>query len=216
MKKKEHNDASLKVKKEIASNIKRIRRSLRNFLTGEAVAEKLNVSRVAYTQMENGKNHKDFLIESVPVPVEAIAKKMGIEISYAPSADYFGILIRKSDGNVLMGINNSESVQRMRFTIAHELCHYFFDKKDYVIVDYRNKIHSSQKPDKEKIADFFAANLLMPKSLIRIDFKEATKDGIFFEDNLSGMADKYQVSKEAMKYRLLNLQLIPAEVDIFN
>src|SRR3989339_594679 len=57
MKKKEHNDASLKVKKEIASNIKRIRRSLRNFLTGEAVAEKLNVSRVAYTQMENGKNH---------------------------------------------------------------------------------------------------------------------------------------------------------------
>lgn len=57
MKKKEQTDASLKIKKEIASNIKRIRRSLRNFLTGEAVAEKLNISRVAYTQIENGKNH---------------------------------------------------------------------------------------------------------------------------------------------------------------
>jgi len=159
---------------------------------------------------------EDFLIESAPVPVEVIAKKMGIEISYAPSADYSGILIRKSDGKVLMGVNNSESVQRMRFTIAHELCHYFFDKKDHVTVDYRNKIHSNQKPDKEKIADFFAANLLMPESLVRVDFKEATKEGIFFEDNLSGMADKYQVSKEAMKYRLLNLQLIPAGVDIFN
>lgn len=57
MKKKEQTDASLKIKKEIASNIKRIRRSLRNFLTGEAVAKKLNISRVAYTQIENGKNH---------------------------------------------------------------------------------------------------------------------------------------------------------------
>lgn len=156
-----------------------------------------------------------FLITSAPVPVEEIAKKMGIEISYAPSADYSGILIRKSDGNVLMGINNSESVPRMRFTIAHELCHYFFDKKDSVTVDHRNKIHSGQKPDKEKIADFFAANLLMPEPLVCSDFKEATKDGVFFEYNLSNMADKYQVSKEAMKYRLINLHLIPTGVDIF-
>lgn len=57
MKTKEKNDAGLKVKKEIASNIKRVRRSLRNFLTAEAVAVKLGISRVAYTQIENGKNH---------------------------------------------------------------------------------------------------------------------------------------------------------------
>ena len=159
---------------------------------------------------------ENFSITSVPVPVEEIAKKMNIEISYAPSTDYSGILIRKSDGNVLMGINNSESIQRMRFTIAHELCHYFFDKNDHVTVEYRNKTHYGQKPDKEKMADFFAANLLMPESLVRFDFKEATKNGIFFEDNLNSMADKYQVSKEAMKYRLTNLQLIPAEADILN
>ena len=159
---------------------------------------------------------QDFSIQSAPIPVEVIAQKMGIEISYAPSTDYSGILIRKSDGNVLMGINNSESVPRMRFTIAHELCHYFFNKNDHVTVEYRNKTHNGQKPDKEKIADFFAANLLMPESLVHSDFKEATKGGIFFEDNLTSMADKYQVSKEAMKYRLLNLQLIPAEIDIFS
>lgn len=154
---------------------------------------------------------EDFSINSAPIPVEDIAKKMGINIGYAPSADYSGILIRKSDGNVLMGINNSESIPRMRFTIAHELCHYFLDTKDSVTVDHRNKTYSEQKPKKEKIADFFAANLLMPESLICDDFKEATKGGVFFEDNLSSMADQYQVSKEAMKYRLLNLQLIPAE-----
>lgn len=50
-------DASSKVKQEIASNIKRVRRSLRNYLTAEAVAEKLHISRVAYTQIENGKNN---------------------------------------------------------------------------------------------------------------------------------------------------------------
>lgn len=57
MKTKEQDDANSKIKKEVASNIKRIRRSLRNFLTAEAVAKKLNISRVAYTQIENGKNH---------------------------------------------------------------------------------------------------------------------------------------------------------------
>lgn len=57
MKRKEQTDASLKIKREIALNIKRIRRSLRYALTAEDVAKKLGVSRVAYTHLENGKNH---------------------------------------------------------------------------------------------------------------------------------------------------------------
>lgn len=152
---------------------------------------------------------EEFSIKSVPVPIEEMVEKGGIEISYAPSAEYSGMLLRKSDGNVLMGINNSENIQRMRFTIAHELGHYLLDTADHVTVDYRNKIYSTNKPDKERVADYFAANILMPESIIRNDFKKQTKSGVFFEENLSEMADRYQVSKEAIKYRLMNLGLIP-------
>lgn len=57
MKKKNKKPAEEKVKKEIASNIKRSRRSTRNYLTAKTVADKLGISRVAYTHIENGKNH---------------------------------------------------------------------------------------------------------------------------------------------------------------
>ncbi|PIT88667.1 MAG: hypothetical protein COU29_02780 [Candidatus Magasanikbacteria bacterium CG10_big_fil_rev_8_21_14_0_10_36_32] len=45
------------IKKEIGENIKRIRRSLRTFLSAEVIAKKLGISRVAFTQIENGQNH---------------------------------------------------------------------------------------------------------------------------------------------------------------
>lgn len=152
----------------------------------------------------------DFLITSAPIDVEAIVRKLDVEISYAPSTEYSGILIRKSDGKVLMGINNNESIGRMRFSTAHELGHFLLHK-DNVMIDYRSKQHTSQKPKKEIIADYFAANLLMPESFVREDFIHATKDRVFFEKDLAELADKYQVSGEAMKYRLINLNLIPAD-----
>ena len=154
---------------------------------------------------------KRFSMESSPVNIERIVKELGIEIGYAPSAKYSGMLIRKSDGKVLMGINNSESTGRMRFTIAHELGHFILFPKENVNIDYRNKEYSSKKPKKEKIADFFAANLLMPESFVQMDFKQVTSDGIFFENNLIQLADKYKVSVEAMRYRLINLKLIPTD-----
>ncbi|MBI5229961.1 MAG: ImmA/IrrE family metallo-endopeptidase [Candidatus Magasanikbacteria bacterium] len=162
-------------------------------------------------KQEAEKIFQDFAITIAPIDVKSIAEKMGIEISYAPSAKYSGMLIRKSDKKSLMGINNNESTGRMRFTIAHELGHYILHPRDSVNIDYRDKHHSIQKSQKEKLADFFAANLLMPESLIKNDFNFATKKGIFFEDDLINLADKYQVSGEAMKWRLVNLNLIPVE-----
>lgn len=155
---------------------------------------------------------KDFSITSAPVDVKDMAQKMGIEIGYAPSAKYSGMLVRKSDGVILMGINNNENTGRMRFTIAHEIGHYILHPKDNVTIDYRDKYHAIQKPQKEKQADFFAANLLMPEPLIKKDFVEATKNGVFFEEDLIRLADKYQVSGDAMRWRLFNLNLIPSEI----
>ncbi len=152
---------------------------------------------------------KDFSITAAPIDVKDIAQKIGIDVGYAPSSKYSGMLIRKTDGVTLMGVNNNESAGRMRFTIAHELGHYILHPKDDVTIDYRDKEYSNQKPKKEKQADFFAACLLMPESFVKSDFKKASKKGIFFEEDLTDLADKYQVSGEAMKYRLIHLGLIP-------
>ena len=151
-----------------------------------------------------------FSIKKAPVPVEHIIAQYGINIGYAPSDNYSGVLIRKSDGGFLMGVNSDEKYPRIRFTIAHELAHFIFDKDQAVTVDYRNKKSLSMKPIKEKRADLFAANLLMPSEFVIFDFNKLINNATYFtEEDLKKISEQYQVSKEAMMYRLINLNLIP-------
>jgi Zn-dependent peptidase ImmA (M78 family) len=142
--------------------------------------------------------------KSIPVQVEEIANKLQIKISRAPHKDFSGLLIRK-DGYSLIGINNSEAPVRQRFTIAHELGHFFIHPRKDTFVDYRNNKNTVRTPV-EKQADMFAAALLMPRTLLERDFK-ALKRGVD-ESDLLTLANKYQVSEDAMKFRLLNLNFL--------
>lgn len=146
----------------------------------------------------------DFGIYNPPVPIEEMVDKLNIKISYAPSKDYSGMLIRKKS-KTLMGINSTEPDARKRFSIAHELGHFLFSKKS-VSVDYRINNYV-EKPEEEKRADSFAANILMPRRWVLRDFEKISKSTIT-QNNLIDLAKKYKVSPEAMKFRLANLGLI--------
>lgn len=145
-------------------------------------------------------------IKESPVPVELIANQNNIQISRAPNKDFSGLLIRKEDKS-LIGVNNNESPKRQRFTIAHELGHYFLHPNKNAFVDYRDNQKNIKRGIKEIQANIFAAALLMPKTFLEKDYKEISKKGLFEEDDLKFLADKYQVSEDAMKIRLINLQL---------
>jgi len=147
-----------------------------------------------------------FKVTQAPIPVEQIAEKMNIQISYAPSSEYSGMLIRKGDG-ALMGINSDESPARRRFTIAHELGHFFLEKNTAVTIDYRDNGNRPDKTIQEKHADDFAANLLMPKNFLTVDFKKIFENTQDRGSLLLQLAERYQVSQEAMMWRLKNLGL---------
>lgn len=71
--------------------------------------------------------------------------------------------------------------------------------------DNDNKVITSFRMDRspaERQADKFAAELLMPENLLR---QEYAKMIIPVSDSL---AEKFNVSKQAMKYRLDSLELI--------
>ncbi|MDP2708913.1 MAG: ImmA/IrrE family metallo-endopeptidase [bacterium] len=153
----------------------------------------------------------NFGIVNAPIPIEEIITKLGIKISYAPSIDYSGMIVKKKDGKALIGVNSNEPYTRARYTMAHELAHYFFEKAS-ISIDHRDNFSRENKPEKEKRADYFAANLLMPDELIKKDFFGITKNKVFLEEHLSYLANFYQVSKEAMNYRLLNLGLISRDI----
>jgi Zn-dependent peptidase ImmA (M78 family) len=155
----------------------------------------------------------EFNIKQPPIMLENVLAFHKITLGEAPSDEYSGCLIRRK-GSSLIGINSNETYVRQRFTIAHELAHFLLEKNKDTFVDeesnisYRKYFHEHGKETNEIIADKFAATLLMPRHMLKKDFMKIEMKGIFQENDLEYLAERYLVSKEAMKYRLANLTLI--------
>ena len=108
---------------------------------------------------------------------------------------------RDNDGSYI-AINPSQvfSGARKRFSIAHELGHYFLhveNGKPYVA--FRD--NTSRRNEQEREADFFAANLLMPDELVI----EAHNSLPF--PFVNSLANSFGVSLQAMKIKLDTLGL---------
>ncbi|MFQ4138106.1 ImmA/IrrE family metallo-endopeptidase [Nodosilinea sp. PGN35] len=156
---------------------------------------------------------EDHRIEVAPVPIEEVAPSLGIRVQYEPAEDELsGFLLRDlSRQKAIIGVNDRHSKNRQRFTIAHELGHYLLHEQEKLHVDRRFQIQlrdgnsSKGESEEEKEANLFAAELLMPVSFIRQDLAEV--EGLDLEDDatVSGLAEKYSVSTQAMTFRLAYL-----------
>ena len=154
------------------------------------------------------------------VNVETIAKKHGIEVLQQPfdEPELSGFLARQPRRRAVIGINSNQSPGRRRFTMAHELGHYFLhgeQGQQEVHVDHTKDLQiklrgpaSSTGTDEEEVeANLFAAELLMPTRFLEKDFAA----GIEFEDDdaaVAKLAKRYGVSTQAMSIRLGNLGLM--------
>lgn len=160
---------------------------------------------------------RDLGIDQAPVDVAAVARSLNAEVRIEPFAhDLSGVLVRKGDDAVI-GVNKDHSPERQRFTIAHELGHLVLHKgtpvhfdRAVVHVNLRNSI-SSQAVDREEIeANRFAAELLMPEAFLRRDVDALRANGIadvMDEKLIVDLAGRYNVSLQAMTFRLSNLGL---------
>ena len=119
----------------------------------------------------------------------SLDKKISGAIRYNKATDKFEILINKNDAKV-----------RQRFTIAHEIGHFFLHKEmlkdDEIHVDILYRMTNEQ----EKEVDYFAGALLMNKTLL----EKAYKDG----NSITQLAELFDVSVSAMTVRLDILGLL--------
>ena len=145
-------------------------------------------------------------VDRLPVPVEEVAAKHHVRISRAPHSSLSGLLIRK-ESRALIGINSREAPARQRFTIAHELGHYFLHETKDAFVDYRDNASGIARSPREREANMFAAALLMPRRQLLKDCRALARDGIL-ETEVATLARRYAVSEEAMRFRLINLNLL--------
>ena len=161
------------------------------------------------TARENARQlFKEHNIKTAPVPVERIAKALGVRVQYAPlDGDLSGMAYIK-DGVPIVGINSLHHPNRQRFTLAHELAHVCLHRaqlESAVHVDRgslrRDAVSATGEDPLEVEANAFASELLMPGELL-----EAALDGhiVDLEDDamISALAKRFRVSEAAMRYRL--------------
>lgn len=147
---------------------------------------------------------------TAPVDVRRIAKSCGAVIKEDDLGEgVSGILLRTKNNTPVIGVAKDQAPVRRRFTIAHELAHLLLHDGKEVHVDRLYRVnYRSDRPDdglrvEEKEANAFAAELLMP-----VQFLDKEGDFLFDvadDDELQALAGKYEVSVEAMSWRLLNL-----------
>jgi Zn-dependent peptidase ImmA (M78 family) len=176
----------------------------------------MNGRRLRHIEELADKVLHDAMIQSAPIPVDKIARLHGIVISnYNLGADVSGVLVLK-EGRATIGLNISDSQVRRRFTIAHELGHFFLEhqrgglfvdnhKKNFTVM-FRDVQSSTGEVLQEQEANAFAAALLMPRNLLELWIKKCNFD-LTDESDLKTLASKFKVSSQAMAIRIANLGL---------
>lgn len=161
-------------------------------------------------------------VDKPPVPVEDIAAAEGaLIVRNHFDGTESGFTLR--DGKrIIIGINTRTSRKRQRFSVAHELGHVLLHPLNPLIVDHAVRIDwrddvSALGTDAQEIeANAFGAALLMPKDMVI----EAVKGSVArFRDIsaapsrdelISELAKGFDVSNDAIGFRLINLGIFAA------
>lgn len=165
-------------------------------------------------------------VETPPVPVERIAGALlGLYIDEADDlralpgapADQGRLSGMLDADEMIVWVDRAEarrSPGRRRFTIAHEVghmllhvpvAHELFCDRPADIQEIDDSLPASKPPElrrREREANLFACELLMPESLVD---EQARATGF----NLPALADRFEVSVPAMRLRLRLLKLLP-------
>jgi Zn-dependent peptidase ImmA (M78 family)/DNA-binding XRE family transcriptional regulator len=182
-----------------------LRRSMDAFL---AKAAKLQTSprRIALHQRTPLRAAQELLakagVRSIPIHVEHLAELCGARVvGHAFQEAVEGLLVQLDDGPVIGYNSRTKHLGRRRFTIAHELGHLVLRHHERFHLDLGSTAADGHPPDydwlSEREANDFAANLLMPDGEVRKYFRPSVP--------VEDLAERFQVSAQAMSYRLMNL-----------
>jgi len=142
-----------------------------------------------------------------------LADHIGLKYSIGSYGSYFDGRLEYQDGEFFIFINESlsKSRDRLKFTMAHELGHFFIDDHRNALANGLSPAHSSftgfsTNSIIEQEADFFAACLLMPEQRFKRDYCQNRK---FSFNVVYSLSEAYHTSILATLYRLFFLDVHP-------
>jgi len=146
------------------------------------------------------KEMKQFFSPETVTNVYGICRQLGIEIVEAPiKADAY---LECENGNSYIVLKESLNEKRKKFTIAHELGHFYIPWHSELMFgcDIKEMDFKNDYAPREKEANLFAAELLMPTEEFMINFS-----GKINYTMVSAMANMFDVSFQAALNRCIDL-----------
>jgi len=151
----------------------------------------------------------------IPVPIHEWALALDITAIIALETEGFqgGLMMfpDRSAGTIL--VNEAANNRRQRFTVGHELAHFLLpwhtqrsgqgflcSSKDMAV--FQAKPGGDRYTEMEAQANRFSAGILMPAAPFRADLRARRH---FEVSHVAELADRYDVSKEAMALRCVHL-----------
>jgi Zn-dependent peptidase ImmA (M78 family) len=154
----------------------------------------------------------DYGITHWPIPVDAVARKLGITLTFVPLDEALsGMIFMKGTAHIV--INSLHHQNRQRFTISHEVGHFALHMPEIgseVHVDkkflaFARNTKSSEGSDLNEIeANRFAACLLVPRAFLIHELRGRILD-VEDEELVEDLAKKFQVSRQMMTFRIAGL-----------
>lgn len=125
-------------------------------------------------------------------------------VFYPFSPKLSGMCIKDTKSTVI-ALNSTSSYGRQRFTLAHELYHYFYDNEGLTLCinDFE-----SDKTDIEKEADIFASFLLLPPMGLKQFIEKHALNKIIDERLIVLIENHFEISRQALLVRLRKEELI--------
>lgn len=145
------------------------------------------------------------LPQDLPLTVKEVLEQLGILTVFRPLSDgSYGMSIKTKDGMRFMLVSSNSTIGRQHFTIAHELYHLYYDENPTP-----HMCGLDGKSPLEQSADMFASNLLLPRvgllAMLPESYSETKQLDIA---TIVKMEQKFQVSRQALLYRLKRLAII--------
>ena len=153
--------------------------------------------RIGYCREMARKILREFNEISLPIPINDIAKFHGftvLEIDFNNKIS--GKFIKEKKA---IGINKNHHINRRRFSLAHELGHYFLghpSESSYYVVDEEKELRKIY--DQE--ADEFASELLIPLKILKTEIRK--------NNDIEYLSILFQVSRDAMTIKISNSGLL--------
>lgn len=112
-----------------------------------------------------------------------------------------GYLVVLGGGRGELLLRSRDSLTRRRYTLAHELAHWYLANE---WDEYSDVLHSRRQSRIERWCDRFAAALLLPIDLVRSDIDALSNAGAL--NSTAELAGVYQVSRSAMLRRVREIR----------